>query len=346
MIIILLVLCTIVVVVFGFVYAQAESNKQKIINLGLDEIDVMEGHQFEHYTAAMLQFDGFEQVQVTQASGDYGVDVIAYKDGHKWAFQCKRYSKNLGLKPIQEVYAGAKRYGADKAVVFTNVYFTPNAQSLANTLHVELWSRDKLSDMIWRRKQEEEAKKAFKESAKHGNCKKEKSKEQPETVEHVPKESTSIEEPLNVAEQSVEQIKPKEAVVSRQESMASAAKQEPKLEKEFMKKRFNLVDTCNEIKEKRLEEMATILSAGIYTAGVNIPVGTYDVKAVSGDASITIQRTEKRKDGSFEKTHVWLSSKKDERREYKGINLPDGWCFEITGDLNLEITKAKMVEIE
>lgn len=168
---ILLIFCAIVIVVCGFVYAQSEANKQKIINLSLDEIDAMEGHQFEHYTAAMLQFDGFEQVQVTQASGDYGVDVVAYKGGHKWAFQCKRYSKNLGLKPIQEVYAGAKRYGADKAVVFTNVYFTPNAQSLANTLHVELWGRDKLADMIWQRKQEEEAKKEFKESVKQGTLK-------------------------------------------------------------------------------------------------------------------------------------------------------------------------------
>ena len=76
---ILLIFCAIVIVVCGFVYAQSEANKQKIINLSLDEIDAMEGHQFEHYTAAMLQFDGFEQVQVTQASGDYGVDVVAYK---------------------------------------------------------------------------------------------------------------------------------------------------------------------------------------------------------------------------------------------------------------------------
>lgn len=340
--IILLAFCAVVIVVCGFVYAQAEANKQKIINLSLDEIDVMEGHQFEHYTAAMLQFDGFEQVQVTQASGDYGVDVIAYKGGHKWAFQCKRYSKNLGLKPIQEVYAGAKRYGADKAVVFTNVYFTPNAQSLANTLHVELWGRDKLADMIWQRKQEEEAKKAFKESAKHGNRKKEKS------VQMVVERS---EEPVATKSQAkeethrIEQDKPKETAPIQQESKEQTVKQEPKLENELMQMLYH-VDKSKEEQEKEIVEMATVLSAGIYTAGVNIPVGTYDVKAISGDASITIQRTERRKDGSFEKTHVWLSSKKDERVEYKGINLSEGWCFEIMGDLKVEIAKSKMIEIE
>lgn len=54
----------------------------------------------------------------------------------------------MGLKPIQEIYAGAKKYEADKAVVFTNVYFTPNAQTLAKTLNVELWDRDTLAGMI------------------------------------------------------------------------------------------------------------------------------------------------------------------------------------------------------
>lgn len=333
--------CTIIVVMLCFVYVQSEANKQRLINLGLDEIDTMEGHQFEHYTAAMLQFDGFEQVRVTQASGDYGVDVIGYKDGKKWAFQCKRYSKNLGLKPIQEVYAGAKRYGADKAVVFTNVYFTPNAQSLANTLHVELWGRDKLADMIWRRKQEEEAKKALKESAKYGNHKEEKQKEQQKPVEQVsPKPIVA-----NKLLKAKESTEPKEFSTVQPEDAVSAVKQEPKLENELVKVRF-LVNNCRENKEKEVEEMATVLSAGIYTAGVNIPIGTYDVKAISGDASIAIQRTEKRKDGSFEKTLVWLSAQKDERGEYKGINLPDGWCFEITGDLKVEVTKAKMIEIE
>lgn len=343
--ILLFSLCAIFLIVFGVAYVQSEANKQKIINLSLDEIDAMEGHQFEHYTAAMLQFDGFEQVQVTQASGDYGVDVIAYKGGHKWAFQCKRYSKNLGLKPIQEVYAGAKRYGADKAVVFTNVYFTPNAQSLANTLHVELWGRDKLSDMIWRRKQEEEAKKAFKESVKHGNRKKEKQKEPSQTEVDASKETVITKEPVKEEVNHIEPTKPKEASVPKHENEESIVKQEPKMESELMQMLYP-ANKNKELQKKETEEMATVLSTGIYTAGVNIPIGTYDVKAVSDDGYVVIQRTEKRRDSSFEKTNVWLSSEKNERNEYKGINLPDGWCFEITGDLKVEISKSKMIEIE
>lgn len=283
---ILLVFCAAVIVACGFVYAQSEDNKQKIINLGLDEIDAMEGHQFEHYTAAMLQFDGFEQVQVTQASGDYGVDVIAYKDGHKWAFQCKRYSKNLGLKPIQEVYAGAKRYGADKAVVFTNVYFTPNAQSLANTLHVELWGRDKLADMIWRRKQEEEAKTTFRESVKHGNCKKEKRKEISQTVTDAPKEPVVTKEPVKEKAHYMEPIRPKETAVPKQENTEPAVKQEPKMESELMQMLYPVSTQGNERKE--VKTMGTVIGAGKYVFGENIPMGQYDLKVVSGKGMLEI----------------------------------------------------------
>lgn len=327
-------------------YMVGESQKQRTINLKMEEIDVMDGHDFEYYTAEMLRYDGFKSVEVTKGSGDFGVDVTAYKDGHKWAFQCKRYSKNLGLKPIQEVYAGAKRYGADKAVVFTNVYFTPNAQSLANTLHVELWERDKLSDMIWQRKQEEESKKAFRKSVIHGNRKKKEPKQQPVTVEKAVEESVAVEEPPKLQEQDIEQPKPKEPTNQQQPiAIELKARQEPKLESELMQMLYP-VDKNKQLQEKEIEEMATVLSAGIYTAGVNIPVGTYDIKAISGDASIIIQRTEKRKDGSFEKTHVWISSKEDGRKEYKGINLQDGWCFEIMGDLKIAVSKSKMIEIE
>ena len=333
---ILLIFCANVIVVRGFVYAQSEANKQKIINLSLDEIDAMEGHQFEHYTAAMLQFDGFEQVQVTQASGDYGVAVVAYKGGHKWAFQCKRYSKNLGLKPIQEVYAGAKRYGADKAVVFTNVYFTPNAQSLANTLHVELWGRDKLADMIWQRKQEEEAKKEFKESVKQGNRKKEKQKEPSETVSDAPKE------PIKEEVSYIEPIKQKETVVPKQENTEPVVKQEPKMESELMQMLYPV--SPQEIEKKEVKNMATIIGAGKYVFGENIPMGQYDLKAVSGKGTLKIQIGEG--DDFDDKWQNMGYNVKGFAETYSGLTLPKGWFFAIDGDLKCEITKSKMLEIE
>lgn len=332
----------IVLLVCAFMYVAAESQKQKTINLKMEEIDVMDGHDFEYYTAEMLKYDGFKSVEVTKGSGDFGVDVTAYKDGHKWAFQRKRYSKNLGLKPIQEVYAGAKRYGADKAVVFTNVYFTPNAQSLANTLHVELWGRDKLADMIWKRKQEEEAKKAFKESVKHGNRKKEKQKEPSQTEVDAPKETVITKEPIKEDVHHIEPTKPKETVAHKQENVEPAVKQEPKMESELMQMLYPVSPQGNERKEVKI--MGTVIGAGKYVFGENIPMGQYDLKAVAGKGMLEIQiGSGEDFDYSWQNMGVGV---KGYAEAYNGLTLPKGWYFSLDGDLKCEITKSKMLEIE
>lgn len=144
----MIAIVAIVIFFYLIVVLSKRSNEDTLVDIDFSKIDEMEGHRFEYFIAKVLRKNGFKNVNVTKASGDYGVDITANKDNQKWAFQCKRYSSNLGLKPIQEIYAGAKKYGADKAVVFTNVYFTPNAQTLAKTLNVELWGRDTLAGMI------------------------------------------------------------------------------------------------------------------------------------------------------------------------------------------------------
>lgn len=36
----------------------------------IEELDVMEGHDFEHAVADLLRHNGYREVRVTQASGD------------------------------------------------------------------------------------------------------------------------------------------------------------------------------------------------------------------------------------------------------------------------------------
>ena len=111
-------------------------------------IDGMEGHDFEYWCADLLRRNGFVQVNVTRGSGDQGVDVIAVKDGKKYALQCKRYNQKLGNKPVQEVHAGKTIYGCNIAVVMTNNYFPDGGKEAARALGVELWDRDVLSAML------------------------------------------------------------------------------------------------------------------------------------------------------------------------------------------------------
>jgi restriction system protein len=109
-----------------------------------ENYDSMSGEDFEEFCADILRGNGFSDVEVTKASGDHGVDVLAKKDGVKYAIQCKRYSKPVGNKTVQEVYSGKDIYKADVAVVMSNMDFTAQAIEDAKKLKVELWNRDKI----------------------------------------------------------------------------------------------------------------------------------------------------------------------------------------------------------
>ena len=128
-----------------------KSKRDKVIvcnNINFQEIDCMNGLEFEHFIANLLKRNDYKQVQVTKASGDFGVDVLAKKDNRIWAFQCKRYSSKLGVRSVQEIYSGAKKYKADIAVVVTNSYFTSSAVEMASDLSVLLWDRNVLCKLI------------------------------------------------------------------------------------------------------------------------------------------------------------------------------------------------------
>lgn len=112
------------------------------------ETDGMEGHEFESYCADLLRKNGFVNVSVTPGSGDQGVDVIAEKEGVRYAVQCKCYSSALGNTPVQEVCAGKSMYNCHVGVVMTNNYFTAGAKQLAEKNGILLWDRDKLQRMI------------------------------------------------------------------------------------------------------------------------------------------------------------------------------------------------------
>jgi len=112
------------------------------------DIDNMEGHDFEYFCADILRKNGFINVEVTQGSGDHGIDVLAEKDDITYAIQCKCYSSNIGNAAVQQAHTGKTLYHRDVAVVMTNQYFTQQAKEEAQTLRVKLWDRDKLNDFI------------------------------------------------------------------------------------------------------------------------------------------------------------------------------------------------------
>ncbi len=110
--------------------------------------DDMEGQEFENYCAELLEAEGFENVETTPGSHDYGVDIIADRDGITYAIQCKCLSGPVGIKAVQEAYAGKDYYGVMVAAVMTNQNFTKSAVEFAKKLNVILWDGDHVMNLI------------------------------------------------------------------------------------------------------------------------------------------------------------------------------------------------------
>ena len=122
--------------------------KEQLPNEKIIDFDSMTGLEFEGFCAEILEKNGYENVSVTRGSGDQGVDIIAYRDGVKYGFQCKCYTADIGNKAVQEIYAGKTYYQCHVGIVLTNRHFTPAAIDLAKKNGIVLWDRSKLLELI------------------------------------------------------------------------------------------------------------------------------------------------------------------------------------------------------
>ncbi|WP_424363182.1 restriction endonuclease [Methylocystis parvus] len=105
--------------------------------------DDMSPEEFEHYCAALLRQAKW-RANVTPASGDQGVDIVAEKRGLRIVVQCKMYSKPVGNRAVQEIVAGIAHVDAQRGVVVTTVGYTPAAEALAASNNVLLLHHSQL----------------------------------------------------------------------------------------------------------------------------------------------------------------------------------------------------------
>ena len=80
-------------------------------------------------------------------SGDQGADVVAERNGRQMVVQCKRYSRPIGNKAVQEAAAARAYYRADLAAVVGTAPFTASAHDLAKATDVILTNEDGLADI-------------------------------------------------------------------------------------------------------------------------------------------------------------------------------------------------------
>lgn len=130
------ILCFPFRILFGFLFGWIPDMDRK-----------MTGEQFEEYVCEILKRNDYRHVQLTQRSGDYGIDILAQHKGQRYAIQCKFYQKPVGVAAVQQAYSGCVYYQCDYPVVVTNSSFTVQAQKLAMSNKVELWDGERLEKM-------------------------------------------------------------------------------------------------------------------------------------------------------------------------------------------------------
>jgi len=111
------------------------------------DIDTMNGLDFEDYIARLLVDLGCINVSLTEKY-DYGVDIVAEKDGIRWGIQVKRYSGIVKAEAVRQVVTGLKLYSCDRAMVITNSSFSEVAKHLAKSNDCILIDRRKLDSLI------------------------------------------------------------------------------------------------------------------------------------------------------------------------------------------------------
>lgn len=113
-------------------------------NLRLQDVDSMDGVSFEHYVAQILIEQGYINVSLTEQY-DYGVDIVAAKDGVRWGIQAKRYSGLVKADAVRQVVTGLRIYDCDRAMVITNSVFSRVAIQLAHSNDCVLIDRSGLT---------------------------------------------------------------------------------------------------------------------------------------------------------------------------------------------------------
>lgn len=108
----------------------------------------LEPYEFEQAVAEIYRGYGYE-VEVTQQSGDYGVDLrMEDKRGTKYAVQVKRFrSSSVGRPTLQRLQGALLHAEADVPIVVTLSYFTEKAKLYAEQHGIRLVDGEELLRM-------------------------------------------------------------------------------------------------------------------------------------------------------------------------------------------------------
>ncbi|MBI2665411.1 restriction endonuclease [Candidatus Woesearchaeota archaeon] len=124
--------------------------KWKEAKYGIDKnFQQLSPFEFEEFIAKLFRKMGYK-AHATKKTGDYGIDVIAEKDGKKIAIQCKQnqLGNNVGNVTVQNTLGSMWKIKADQSIIITTSNFTKQAEEQAKEAPVELWDNKYLKKMV------------------------------------------------------------------------------------------------------------------------------------------------------------------------------------------------------
>ena len=128
---------------FSFKTSKRILIRKKIHSPSMKLIDKMTGLEFERCVAGLLKQQGYTNVRLTEKY-DYGVDIIAEKDGIRWGIQVKRYSGLVKADAVRQVVTALRQYNCDRAMVISNGFYSQVAKKLAESNNCLLIDRNAL----------------------------------------------------------------------------------------------------------------------------------------------------------------------------------------------------------
>ena len=130
---------------------EVEETIQYQYTTAYENINSLSGIEFEKVCQRLLENMGFS-VETTKASGDGGIDLIAYNSqpllSGKYIIQCKRYTGSVGEPIIRDLYGVVTSERANKGILMTSGVFTKQAQVFAEGKPIELIDGVKLKELL------------------------------------------------------------------------------------------------------------------------------------------------------------------------------------------------------
>ena len=144
-------LIVLVLLAAGFVSVVVSWQKRRLLNkqTGPGSVGALSWQQFEALVGEVFRRQGYRVLENPGGGPDGGVDLRLGKDGKKVYVQCKHWKKkNVGVKPVRELYGVMKAKGADEGIVVTSGAFTREARAFARGKPLQLIKGEKLGKLI------------------------------------------------------------------------------------------------------------------------------------------------------------------------------------------------------